>query len=183
MTWGNNVIKVVFRDEFYEEKYRSKFENFFKEILNPDEHFIVTSQVYDNTEQEYRKNQDSFVSVKLSKQQPKSSSSQKVCLVNRALEVEHMSRSSDTNLFSRTLEVANINRNSTVSHMDCPSKVADVTQYLNITQEGSDSKLSNGGIYPEVVNSDQSLQTELEGRGKKKSYKKMSEVEDETFNT
>ncbi|CAL1262727.1 unnamed protein product [Larinioides sclopetarius] len=60
MAWGNSVVKVVFRDEFYEEKYRCKVENFLKEILDKDENFIMNSQIYDKGEQEFSKLQSTL---------------------------------------------------------------------------------------------------------------------------
>ncbi|GIY68877.1 zinc finger CCHC domain-containing protein 8 [Caerostris extrusa] len=60
MVWGNSVVKVIFRDEYYENKYRSKLENFLKETLDNDEHFILNSQIYDNGEQEFHKLQQTL---------------------------------------------------------------------------------------------------------------------------
>ncbi|XP_055947060.1 zinc finger CCHC domain-containing protein 8-like [Argiope bruennichi] len=65
MAWGNSVVKVVFRDEFYEEKYRSKLENFLKDILDRDEHFTMNSQIYDKGEQEFSKLQSTLEAERL----------------------------------------------------------------------------------------------------------------------
>ncbi|GBM45992.1 Zinc finger CCHC domain-containing protein 8 [Araneus ventricosus] len=65
MTWGNSVVKVIFRDEFYEEKYRSKMENFLKDILDKDENFTMNSQIYDKGEQEFSKLQSTLEAERL----------------------------------------------------------------------------------------------------------------------
>ncbi|GFY37799.1 zinc finger CCHC domain-containing protein 8 [Trichonephila inaurata madagascariensis] len=67
MTWGNSVVKVIFRDEFFEEKYRSRVESFLKETLDKDDHFVLNSQIYDNGEQEFCKLQSTLLSEKLNK--------------------------------------------------------------------------------------------------------------------
>ncbi|GFU26795.1 zinc finger CCHC domain-containing protein 8 [Nephila pilipes] len=67
MIWGNSVVKVIFRDEFFEEKYKSKVESFLKEALDKDDHFIVNSQIYDNGEQELCKLQSTLQYEKLNK--------------------------------------------------------------------------------------------------------------------
>lgn len=58
--WNGSVLQVLFKNDAFERKYRSKVEKFLKDLLEEGEEFIVYHPPHANSEQEFEDNHQTF---------------------------------------------------------------------------------------------------------------------------